>query len=140
MGRAANPITHMQSLPKLETSEAFIHVLHTPSCSANGVTIINFTPAILPLFFLCSQPRSNHSHILVTGGKCYLTSISEQSQVQRADSVKTLDSTVSSSTKEIAYNTDHGLQCTAYGRQIRLCTNVSNGEFKNNYLLVVCMK
>lgn len=107
MARAASLITHLQSLPKLETSEALSNVFHTPSCSATGVNMINFTPTILPLFFFCSQPRSNHSYILVIGGKCYLSSICEQSQVQRADSVKTLESTVSSATKEIVCNAQH---------------------------------
>ena len=73
----------------------------------NKGTIINFMPTILPLFLLRSLPRSNHSYILIIGGKCYLSSIFEQFQVQRADSVKTLDSTVSSATEEIAYNAQH---------------------------------
>lgn len=107
MGRAASLITHLQPPPNLETSEALSHVFHTSSCSATGVTTINFTSTILPLFLLCSQPRSNHSYILAIGVKCYLSSVCEQSQVQRADSVKTLDSPVSSATKEIAYDAQH---------------------------------
>ena len=71
------------------------------------VTIMNSRPTNLPTFFLCCQPRSNHWYILVLGSKCYLSSISEQSQIQRADGVKTFQSTVSSDTTEITYNAQH---------------------------------